>query len=79
MSGKKKENFDMQDLITRTQAATLRGVSRAAIADLISRGRLQVIEIAGREFLSRREIEKFEPEKGGRPRKDAGDKKGGKQ
>jgi len=57
-----------RDLITRTQAAELRGVSRAAIADLIKRGRLHPIDIAGRAFLSRHEIETFEPELGGRPR-----------
>ncbi len=57
----------MSDLVTRTQAAELRGVTRAAIADLIKRGRLQPIEIAGRAFLSRREVESFEPEPGGRP------------
>jgi hypothetical protein len=71
------KNIDMQDLITRTQAAELRGVTRAAIADLIKRKKLTVIEIAGRDFLSRREVESFEPDKGGRPAKAKDDKSSG--
>jgi hypothetical protein len=62
------EAINPRDLITRTQAAELRGVSRAAIGDLIKRGRLHPIDIAGRAFLSRHEVESFEPELGGRPR-----------
>jgi Transcriptional regulator, AbiEi antitoxin len=69
MAQAKMEEIDMNDLVTRTQAAEIRGVSRSAIADLIKRGRLQPIEIAGRAFLSRREVEAFEPDPGGRPSK----------
>jgi hypothetical protein len=65
------EVINLRDLITRTQAAELRGVSRAAIADLIKRGRLHPIDIAGRAFLSRREVESFAPELGGRPSRPA--------
>lgn len=69
MAQAKIEEIDRDDLVTRTQAAVMRGVTRAAIADLIKRGRLRPIEIAGRSFLSRREVEAFEPDPGGRPLK----------
>lgn len=70
MPKKRDAGLDPDDLITRAQAAEMRGVSRAAISDLVRRGRLRTVEIAGRIFLSRREVESFEPEKGGRPAKE---------
>jgi hypothetical protein len=56
---------DLNELITPTQAARLRGVTRAAITSLIKRQRLHAIEIAGRPFLRRSEVENFAPEKPG--------------
>jgi excisionase family DNA binding protein len=56
---------DLADLITPTEAARVRGVTRAAITALIKRGRLNTIEIGGRSFLRRSEVENFEPEKPG--------------
>jgi len=44
------------DLVRQADAARLRGVSPAAIADLISRGRLRVYNIAGVQLVSRREV-----------------------
>lgn len=55
------------DLISIADAARLRGVTHGAIRDLIDRGRLSAIEIAGRRLVSRAEVETFEPSKGGRP------------
>lgn len=72
MPKKRDKGLDPDDLITRAQAAEMRGVSRAAISDLVRRGRLRTVEIAGRIFLSRHEVESFEPEKGGRPAKREG-------
>ncbi len=63
----KKE--ELLDLITLSEAAELRGVSQQAISDLIRRARLHVVEIAGRKFLRRSEVVKFQPAKGGRPSK----------
>ena len=68
-----KGGLDVKDLITITQAARLRGVTRQAIADLIERGRLSRYEIAGRPFVLRSEIEAFKDSRGwpkGRRRKD---------
>lgn len=65
---KKKDNDLMGDLITPTAAAELRGVSRAAISDLIKRGRLQTYTVGGRTFVSRDEVKSFEAIKVGRPK-----------
>jgi excisionase family DNA binding protein len=57
------------DLITPADAARLRGVTRSAITDLVKRGRLRSVDVAGRPFLYRSEVEKFTPEITGRPPK----------
>jgi len=44
------------DLMRQANAARLRGVSPAAIADLISRGRLRIYNVAGVPLVSRREV-----------------------
>jgi hypothetical protein len=44
------------DLIRQADAARLRGVSPAAIADLISRSRLKTYNVAGVQLVSRREV-----------------------
>lgn len=60
---------NMQDLVSQTEAAKLRGVTRSAIHRLIKRGKLRSIEIGGHVFLFRSEVENYKPEAGGRPRK----------
>lgn len=60
---------DLNDLITQADAARIRDVSREAIADLITRGRLSTIEVAGQKFVKRSEIENFITRKAGRPPK----------
>lgn len=71
--------INFEDLISQKAAAEIRGISRAAINELVKRGRLQVLEIGGKKFLSRTEVESFEGQKGkaldknrpsGRPPKD---------
>lgn len=61
---KEDENV-MSDLISQAEAARIRGVSRAAIRDLIRRGRLRSFNLAGRELVYRSEIEIFEKDKPG--------------
>ncbi len=58
---------DLNDLITQADAARIREVSREAIADLIARGRLQTVEIAGQKFVRRSEVENFTARPAGRP------------
>jgi excisionase family DNA binding protein len=67
----KKKQIDLADLISQAEAARLRGVSRAAISDLIKRGRLRSVKIAGHQLLFRSEIESFKDQRGwpkGKPR-----------
>lgn len=55
----------MSDLISQAEAARIRGVSRAAIRDLIRRKRLRSIAVGGRELVYRTEVESFEREQPG--------------
>jgi predicted DNA-binding protein YlxM (UPF0122 family) len=61
---------DLADYISQAEAARIRGVSKQAIADLISRGRLTTVNIADRTLVLRSEVETFvvQPELG-RPKK----------
>jgi hypothetical protein len=54
-----------EDLITQAEAARTRGVTRAAIAYLIAQGRLRTYERFGVTFVSKREVEEYEPQKPG--------------
>lgn len=65
------KSTDTDSLISQAEAAQLRGVSRASINQLIKRGRLQAVEIAGRKLLHKTEVLAFESKKGGRPAKQA--------
>lgn len=50
---------DLGDLISQAEAARIRGVTRAAIRDLIRRQRLRFVEVGGRELVYRSEVEAF--------------------
>jgi predicted DNA-binding protein YlxM (UPF0122 family) len=60
--------IDMSDLITQAEAAEMRGVSRAAITDLVKRGRLRTVEMFGKKLVYRSEITNFEKEHKGWPK-----------
>ncbi len=60
--------IDPDDMITQTEAARIRGVSHEAIRNLVQRGRLKAHRIGGKVFVSRKEVEAFEPDPGGRPK-----------
>jgi len=62
---KGKRGADIGDLITQKEAAMVRGVSQAAISDLIKRGRLRTVEMFGRTLVYRSEVEGFEKERPG--------------
>ncbi len=64
------ELFNPADLISQAEAAELRGVSRASINELVTRGRLRSVVVGGKPYLYRAEVLSFEPDKGGRPPKD---------
>jgi hypothetical protein len=66
----------VENYISQAEAARIRGVSNQAIADLIRRGRLTTVSVAGRTLVLRSEVEAFVPKpKLGRPPKKAPDRK----
>ena len=65
----KKQKESSANYISQTDAASIRGVSRQAIANLIRRGRLTTITVAGRTLVLRSEIEAFVPQPVGHPPK----------
>lgn len=54
--------------ISQADASRLRGVSRQAIAKLVSNGRLRTLEVGGRAFVNRTDVLTFEPNPAGRPK-----------
>lgn len=56
---------DFADLISQSDAAKLRGVTRAAIGYLVANGKLRHREVLGRKFVYRSEVLTFEPGKPG--------------
>jgi hypothetical protein len=67
------ENFE--DYISQAQAARIRAVTRQAIGDLIKRGRLRSVSLAGRTLVLRSEVEHFIELAKGRPLKNAIERK----
>ena len=57
------------DLISQAEAARLRGVTRAAIQDLVRRDRIRSIELAGRVLVYRSEITNYKKGTPGRPKR----------
>ena len=64
-------NTDIAEYISQAEAARIRGVSNQALSDLIRRGKLSVVVVAGRKLLLRSEVEAFvaQPRTGRPPRK----------
>jgi excisionase family DNA binding protein len=62
---KKTKADEMDDLITQTEAAKLRGISLPSINELVRRGRLRSKEIFGKKLVYRSEVLAFEKEKPG--------------
>jgi hypothetical protein len=71
--------IETTELITLQTAANLRGVSRQAMQDLVSRGKMQGIKIDTCIFVRRSDVETYEPETAGRPRKIEAEKKRGRK
>ena len=58
----------ISDLISQTEAARLRGVTRGAIQDLIRRRRIRTVQVAGRSLVYRSEILNYVKGEPGRPK-----------
>jgi hypothetical protein len=56
--------------VSQVEAGRIRGVSKQAIGNLIKRGRLSSIKVAGRTLLLRSEVEAFTPQPIGHPKKE---------
>jgi hypothetical protein len=63
--------IDLSELVTQRVAAEMRGVSIQAIHKLMKRGRFTIIDVSGKRFLLKKEVEAFKPNITGRPRKDS--------
>lgn len=57
----------LNDLISQSEAARLRGVSRQAIFKLIQREKLKGYVVAGRTLVSKKEVLNFQEGQRGRP------------
>ena len=53
--------FDISAWISQSEAARLRGVTRAAISALVKRDRLKTLKIGGKNLLNRADIENYQP------------------
>ncbi len=62
-------------LVTSSEAARLKGVSRAAINYLIRAGRIKPVRLFGRVLVNRDEVLKYKHAKSGRPSKQSDTKK----
>lgn len=62
-----QNNFQPDDWISQAEAASLRGVSRQAIHQLVQKGRFRTYDVAGRTLVLREDVVRYEPDKGGRP------------
>jgi len=63
----KVDSGEMSDLISQAEAARLRGVTRAAIQDLVRRGRIRSVEVGGRSLVYKSEILNYKQGTPGRP------------
>jgi excisionase family DNA binding protein len=59
----------LDDYLTVNEAAKNRGVSRQAIQDLISRGRLKASRVGNQWLIHKRDLAGYKPDPGGRPSK----------
>ena len=57
--------------LTVTQVAEMRGISRQAVLESISRGTLKATKIGNQWLIRRKDVEQFVPHPGGKPKKKA--------
>jgi hypothetical protein len=69
--------IDLEDLISQSEAARLRGVSRQAIAQMVVTARLTVYHVAGRPLLSKKEVLNYKDGRTFEGKKQAEKKQGG--
>jgi hypothetical protein len=57
--------MNLKDFVSQATAARMLGVSRAAVANLIKRGRMRTEEIDGRPYVYKSDVINFQPQKPG--------------
>jgi predicted HTH domain antitoxin len=65
------------ELITQTEAARLKGMSLAAVNDLVRRGRWRSESVYGKRLVHKKDVDAFEPQPKKRMAKGKSKKKGG--
>jgi hypothetical protein len=60
-----KAGLESEEWVSQAHAATMRKVSRQAIADLVAKGRFTTLSIGGKTLLRRSEVEDFKPKRPG--------------
>ena len=58
-----QQDITGESLITQAKAAELCGVTRAAIKEMVRRGRFHSVEAEGRDLVYHREVEEFATKK----------------
>src|SRR5580692_3328486 len=62
--------LDISAWISQSEAARLRGVTRAAISALVKRNRFKTLKIGGKNLLNRTDIEDYQPQpRGPKPKR----------
>jgi len=64
------KSSEVADWVSQSEAARLRGTTRQAVARLVERGRLSVLEVGGRKLVRRSEVMAFNPLPAGRKPKE---------
>ena len=59
-----------------TQVAEMRGITRQAVLESISRGTLKATKVGNQWWIQRKDMEQFVPHPGGKPKKKARRRKG---
>lgn len=61
---------NLDDWVSQSEAARLRGTTRQAVSRLVDRGRLSVLDVGGRKLVRRSEVMSFDPLPAGRKPKE---------
>jgi excisionase family DNA binding protein len=59
------------DYLTVTQVAEMRGTSRQAVLESISRGTLKATKVGNQWLIQKKDMERFVPHAGGKPKRKA--------
>ena len=61
--------YDPEKWVSLAEASRLRGVKKQTMSYLVKKGRFETLRIGSNVFVTREDVEKYEPDPGGRPAK----------